>query len=585
MSIPFRCDCGKQLAAKDEFAGKRLKCPACGKLLTIPRPRAAATPIRPPASTQARMKLARTQQAPVGFIRFVCRCGRKLKARLADAGLEIDCPACGREMNIPETNGVVEAPRANDVAPPRPIPKKPVPPPLTARAAPAKPAPETTKTKPLAMPAAPPTNRNLMETEDPKTSHPAPAPLTTRRPVTAGSVAVLGDGLGSQRSAPWRDPGLRGRSDKMPREPKVRSRWRGAVLALLVIGLIGLEWYLVRQGPPSRSPTPVSIEEANLIPPDAVTLVTFRVADVANDKSRPTDGVVKVIRQMLKEREIKWPPEGNLDRVTLVMMQPPPAPKSLTPPPPPEGGKGPKGPPKGDGKGPKGKQEGPPAEGAKGQPKDPKGQPKDPKGQPKTPAYANSEVTMLHARELFKEPPLLDTLETKKPTRVRINKLAYSHSDDKAVYIPNDHLVVRGDKPSIDHFVREPKEIKSDFLAHALQVAATHDLVIAVDFTHAMTVKSEDDALKKFVSALIVVDDSPDRAGKAKMSVQLNYAGTKGAEAALERLGKLELQLPADAASVSGRDLVVEMPVNDETLEFLKKNVMFIHADTKLKSR
>ena len=36
MAIAFVCACGKSLHAKDELAGKKTKCPACGSILTIP---------------------------------------------------------------------------------------------------------------------------------------------------------------------------------------------------------------------------------------------------------------------------------------------------------------------------------------------------------------------------------------------------------------------------------------------------------------------------------------------------------------------------------------------------------------------
>ena len=38
MPIEVSCGCGKRLRAKDELAGKRAKCPRCGKVLQIPRP-------------------------------------------------------------------------------------------------------------------------------------------------------------------------------------------------------------------------------------------------------------------------------------------------------------------------------------------------------------------------------------------------------------------------------------------------------------------------------------------------------------------------------------------------------------------
>lgn len=42
MPIRVKCQCGKQLAVKDELAGKRVKCPKCGGPLPIPQPQAAA---------------------------------------------------------------------------------------------------------------------------------------------------------------------------------------------------------------------------------------------------------------------------------------------------------------------------------------------------------------------------------------------------------------------------------------------------------------------------------------------------------------------------------------------------------------
>src|SRR5438876_539738 len=41
MPITFSCDCGKAFSVKDEFAGKRTRCPACGVALAVPA--AAAT--------------------------------------------------------------------------------------------------------------------------------------------------------------------------------------------------------------------------------------------------------------------------------------------------------------------------------------------------------------------------------------------------------------------------------------------------------------------------------------------------------------------------------------------------------------
>ena len=39
MPIPVKCACGKTLSLKDELAGKKVKCPACQKLLSVPTPK------------------------------------------------------------------------------------------------------------------------------------------------------------------------------------------------------------------------------------------------------------------------------------------------------------------------------------------------------------------------------------------------------------------------------------------------------------------------------------------------------------------------------------------------------------------
>src|SRR5262245_35614023 len=36
--VTFTCPCGKKLQVRDEFAGKQGKCPACGNVVSIPRP-------------------------------------------------------------------------------------------------------------------------------------------------------------------------------------------------------------------------------------------------------------------------------------------------------------------------------------------------------------------------------------------------------------------------------------------------------------------------------------------------------------------------------------------------------------------
>jgi hypothetical protein len=49
MPVSFSCSCGKQLRVPDEYAGRRVKCPGCGEATTVPTNGAAAAPKRAPA--------------------------------------------------------------------------------------------------------------------------------------------------------------------------------------------------------------------------------------------------------------------------------------------------------------------------------------------------------------------------------------------------------------------------------------------------------------------------------------------------------------------------------------------------------
>ena len=91
MTIRFACDCGQELAAADEHAGKRVKCTSCGGIQTVPptaRPRPAVA--APPAVANG--------SAP---FRFNCDCGQTCQARPEHAGKKTKCPGCGKILTIP----------------------------------------------------------------------------------------------------------------------------------------------------------------------------------------------------------------------------------------------------------------------------------------------------------------------------------------------------------------------------------------------------------------------------------------------------------------------------------------------------
>jgi hypothetical protein len=108
MAIVFSCTCGKQLRAVDEFAGRTIKCPTCQTRLVVPQAAANGPASRPkpqPAATSAEV------------IRFACACGKQMQAKAKFAGQEVDCPACGAAVMIPEAGaprpeeGIVKEPR------------------------------------------------------------------------------------------------------------------------------------------------------------------------------------------------------------------------------------------------------------------------------------------------------------------------------------------------------------------------------------------------------------------------------------------------------------------------------------------
>jgi hypothetical protein len=38
MPVPLDCECGRSLRVKDELAGRRIRCPGCSDVLTVPKP-------------------------------------------------------------------------------------------------------------------------------------------------------------------------------------------------------------------------------------------------------------------------------------------------------------------------------------------------------------------------------------------------------------------------------------------------------------------------------------------------------------------------------------------------------------------
>src|SRR5262249_32988344 len=64
MAIHFACECGKKLAAREEFAGRQMKCPQCGRALAIPRRQTAAVGAGTGMAHTAPVADERTAQGP-----------------------------------------------------------------------------------------------------------------------------------------------------------------------------------------------------------------------------------------------------------------------------------------------------------------------------------------------------------------------------------------------------------------------------------------------------------------------------------------------------------------------------------------
>ena len=45
MPIGIACSCGKSLRVPDEYVGRRVKCPACSAIVSVPSPPATVAPV------------------------------------------------------------------------------------------------------------------------------------------------------------------------------------------------------------------------------------------------------------------------------------------------------------------------------------------------------------------------------------------------------------------------------------------------------------------------------------------------------------------------------------------------------------
>jgi hypothetical protein len=62
MPIAFQCSCGQSCSVADEQAGKRVRCPACNAIQTVPLPQAPPPPDAPPQSDLEEIPVVRPVQ-------------------------------------------------------------------------------------------------------------------------------------------------------------------------------------------------------------------------------------------------------------------------------------------------------------------------------------------------------------------------------------------------------------------------------------------------------------------------------------------------------------------------------------------
>jgi DNA-directed RNA polymerase subunit RPC12/RpoP len=104
MPIPVSCVCGRQFKVPDEYAGRKIKCPACTGALSVTTAPEAPRPVE-----------ASTMPLP-GMVVFACGCGKQMQAKVQYAGRSVRCPACGAAVTVP--GGEAEAAAVQAEPPP-----------------------------------------------------------------------------------------------------------------------------------------------------------------------------------------------------------------------------------------------------------------------------------------------------------------------------------------------------------------------------------------------------------------------------------------------------------------------------------
>lgn len=169
MPIKVACACGKKLAVKDELAGKKVKCPACQKLLSIPKPKAAEDDLDvedsaeedfedEPSDAPVKVRSGRSSASSGAVSRKSSVKGKGKKSKSSNRGVLIGLSAGGGVLVIALVAWLLwpAAPAANVAGNP-PADQEQTPAPVSGDTVKATPSAETAVTNPSSS-ANPPTN-------------------------------------------------------------------------------------------------------------------------------------------------------------------------------------------------------------------------------------------------------------------------------------------------------------------------------------------------------------------------------------------------------------------------------------------
>jgi DNA-directed RNA polymerase subunit M/transcription elongation factor TFIIS len=119
-SLELVCSCGQVLVARKDQAGKKVKCPVCGKSMVIERykdPQTMETRVRrageggsaatPTAAGETAVftakplgRTTRRRRAPSGAQDILCGCGEYLRVFVEHLEKKVMCPECGTLMKM-----------------------------------------------------------------------------------------------------------------------------------------------------------------------------------------------------------------------------------------------------------------------------------------------------------------------------------------------------------------------------------------------------------------------------------------------------------------------------------------------------